>query len=224
MVVTGGTGGLGTGVVHALLEQGAEVHIPVLGREIPQEFEHAEHERVHLIRDVDLGEEAQAVEFFASVPAPCASIQLAGGFAMAELADTSQAELERMWRMNVLSCFLACREAVKRMREAGGGGRLVNVAARPALVPTGGMVAYATAKAAVAGLTQALAEELAGEQIWVNAIAPSIIDTPANRAAMPGAKHDEWPTPAQIAHTILALASPDNHCTRGAIVPVYGQS
>ncbi len=77
--------------------------------------------------------------------------------------------------------------------------------------------------AAVAALTQALAEELAGEAIWVNAVAPSIIDTPANRAAMPKAKHAQWPKPMAIAETIAFLAAPANLTTRGAIVPVYGQ-
>ncbi len=86
------------------------------------------------------------------------------------------------------------------------------------------MVAYAASKAAVAALTQALAEELASEGIWVNAIAPSIIDTPANRAAMPTADHDRWPKPAEIAETIAFLAAPENVTTRGAVVSVYGKS
>jgi NAD(P)-dependent dehydrogenase (short-subunit alcohol dehydrogenase family) len=106
-----------------------------------------------------------------------------------------------------------------------GGGRLVNVAARPALEwRTGaGMTAYTATKAAVAALTVALAEEVAKNGILVNAIAPSIIDTPANRNAMPKADHSAWPKPDQIARTIVYLASPENQVTRGAIVPVYGR-
>jgi NAD(P)-dependent dehydrogenase (short-subunit alcohol dehydrogenase family) len=103
-------------------------------------------------------------------------------------------------------------------------GRIVNVAARPALVPTGQMTAYAASKGAVAALTLSLAEELAESSIWVNAIIPSIIDTSANRAAMPDADHRAWPKPQEIAETVAFLASPQNAVTRGALVPVYGKS
>ena len=86
------------------------------------------------------------------------------------------------------------------------------------------MAPYTAAKAAVAALTQALAEEVAADGILVNAVAPSIIDTAANRAAMPKADHARWPKVEEIAATILFLASPDNRVTRGAVVPVYGRS
>ena len=86
------------------------------------------------------------------------------------------------------------------------------------------MVAYTASKAAVAALTVALSEEVAKEGILVNAVAPSIMDTPANRAAMPNANHATWPKVEEVAATILFLASPDNKVTRGAIVPVYGRS
>jgi NAD(P)-dependent dehydrogenase (short-subunit alcohol dehydrogenase family) len=123
-----------------------------------------------------------------------------------------------------VSCFLCCRAAVTAM--AGAGGRIVNVAARPALEwRTGaGMVAYAASKAAVAAATVALAEEVAKHGILVNAVAPSIMDTPANRAAMPKADHAPWPKVAEVAATIVFLASPANKVTRGAVVPVYGKS
>src|SRR5439155_11759055 len=123
--------------------------------------------------------------FYAALPALWASVHLVGGFAMAPVASTSLADFEKQWRLNVVTCFLGCREAVKAIRRGKDGGRIVNVAARPALVPTGGMIAYATAKAGVAAVTQALAAEVVAEAILVNAIVPSIIDTPANRGAMP---------------------------------------
>ena len=129
-----------------------------------------------------------------------------------------------MWRLNTLTCFLACREAVRAMRAAGAGGRLVNVAARPVLQPAADMTAYVAAKAGVAALTQALAVELAADRILVNAVVPSIIDTPANRAAMPRADYASWPKPAQIAETIAFLASEANGLTSGALVPVYGRA
>ncbi|KIG16991.1 Dehydrogenase [Enhygromyxa salina] len=224
VVVTGGTGALGAAVTAALVERGAKVQIPVLETEGDGAFDLGTHEHVELRYGVDLTDERAACNYFNEIPRPWATLNVAGGFSMAPLVETSFTEFEHMWRMNVVSCFLACRESVRRMRESDAGGRIVNVSARPALVPTAGMIAYAAAKSAVAAMTQALAEELASEKIWVNAVAPSIIDTPANRAAMPNAPHDRWPSPAAIAATILTLASPENHCARGAVVPVFGQS
>jgi NAD(P)-dependent dehydrogenase (short-subunit alcohol dehydrogenase family) len=143
---------------------------------------------------------------------------------MAKVADTSLADFEKQWRLNTVTCFLACREAVKVMRKSGRGGRIVNVAARPVVQPTGGMVAYVTAKAGVASLTQTLAAELLPENILVNAVIPSTIDTPANRASMPQADHTKWPTPAQLAETIVFLASEQNAVTSGTLVPVFGRA
>jgi NAD(P)-dependent dehydrogenase (short-subunit alcohol dehydrogenase family) len=109
---------------------------------------------------------------------------------------------------------------------ADAGGRIVNVAARPALEwRTGaGMTAYTASKAGVAALTAALAEEVVKAGILVNAVAPSIMDTPANRQAMPKADHTLWPKVEEVAATIAFLASPENRVTRGAVVPVYGKS
>ena len=132
--------------------------------------------------------------------------------------------------MNAMSAFLCSREAVRRIRSSGApdapppGGRIVNVSAKPALVPGSGVAAYAMSKAAVAALTTCLAEELKDESIWVNAVVPSIMDTAANRAAMPKADFDRWPKVEEVAASILFLASPANTSTRGALVPVYGRS
>ena len=97
---------------------------------------------------------------------------------------------------------------------------------RPPLAPRlgSGMVAYATSKAAVAAMTEALAQETSGEEIWINAVAPSVLDTPANRAAMPDADFSGWVAPKAVAEIIAFLASPDNQVTRGAVIPVYGGS
>jgi NAD(P)-dependent dehydrogenase (short-subunit alcohol dehydrogenase family) len=145
---------------------------------------------------------------------------------MAPIADTSFDDFQQMFSINTLTCFLCCREAVKKMRQfraTGYCGRIVNVAARPAVVPTGGMIAYSTSKAAVASLTRCLAEEIKADGILVNAVAPSIMDTPANRAAIPDGDYDRWPKVEQVAETIVYLASPTNAITSGALVPVYGQ-
>jgi len=205
VVVTGGKGALGGAVVALLEARGAVVHVPD-------------------IATVDLSSEAAATAYYAQLPPVWASIHLAGGFAMAPIADTSLADFEKQWRTNTVTCFLACREAVRAIRATGRGGRIVNVAARPVLVPTGGMTAYVAAKAGVAAITQALAAELRTENIQVNAVVPSVIDTPANRAGMPDADHASWPKPAELAEAIAYLASAQNALTSGALVPVYGRA
>jgi len=160
--------------------------------------------------------------FYGGLPPLWASIHLVGGFTAGAITGARLDDLDRMMRLNVHTCFLTCREAVIAMRRTGGGGRIVNVTARPAVTPAGGMIPYAASKAAVASITQSLAAEVSGERIWVNAVVPSIIDTPANRAAMPGADFTRWPKAGELAATITFLASPANQVTSGALVPVYG--
>ena len=206
VVVTGGRGGLGKGVVAALEARGANV---IVAPDPPE---------------LDLTNEASAAKFYASLPPLWASIHLAGGFAMKPITDTSLAEVEQQCRINTVTCFLSCREAVRRMRETGNGGRIVNVAARPAIAPVGGMAAYAAAKSGVASLTQSLAVELAADRILVNAVLPSIIDTPANRASMAKADHATWPKPAEIAEAVVFLFSPENTLTSGTLLPVFGRA
>lgn len=224
VVVTGGAGALGAAVVARLLDAGAVCHVPAFDDGEAERFPLAGRDGVRLNVAGDLADWDAVERFFAGIDGLWASIHLAGGFDMGEIADASPEIFGRQVSMNAATCYLCCRAAVASMRTTGNGGRIVNVSARPGLEPrTGaGMAAYAAAKAAVAALTQALAEEVAGEAIWVNAVAPSILDTPANRAAMPEADHDAWPGTAEVARTIVFLASPDNAVTRGAVVPVYG--
>jgi NAD(P)-dependent dehydrogenase (short-subunit alcohol dehydrogenase family) len=230
VVVTGGTGALGTAVVAGLRQAGAVCHVTNLVAAELDHFAHKNDAGVHVTSGVDLADEAAVARFYASLPPLWASIHIAGGFAMAPIAQTTAADFEAQFRMNTLSCFLCSRAAVGAIRarasSSGGapkGGRIVNVAARPGMEPRlgAGMVAYAASKGAVVTLTQALAEELAGEEIWVNAVAPSILDTAANRAAMPDAPYHRWVAPAALAELMIFLASPDNRVTRGAVVPVY---
>lgn len=224
--MTGGTGALGRAVVGKLLDAGATCHIPnFLAQELAG-FPHARHERVRITKNVDVADETAVGRFYAELPQLWASIHIAGGFAMAGIADTTAEQFGAQFRMNALTCFLCSREAVRKIRGTGKGGRIVNVAARPALEPRlgAGMSAYTAAKAAVAALTQSLGEELAPEGIWVNAVAPSILDTPANRAAMPKAEHAKWPKVEEVAEAIVFLASSANRIVRGAVVPVYGKT
>jgi len=219
VVITGGTGALGAAVVRRMLRASVVCHVTYVD---PAELERfAERDAVQLHR-VDCTVEAEVRAFYAALPPLAASIHLVGGFAMGKLADTTLAAFETMLRLNAFSAFLCCREAVARMRP--GGGRIVNVAARPAVEPTPGMVAYVTAKSAVAALTTALARELAPEGILVNAVLPSIMDTPQNRKAMPAADFTRWPKVEQVAEAIAFLAGQGNQLTSGALLPVYGRA
>ena len=233
IVVTGGTGALGRAVIAALRAAGAVCHVPNLIASELDGFPHLSDPGVHIARDVDVAEETAVRRFYQSLPPLWASVHLAGGFAMAPIAEMSAADFIAQFRMNALSCFLCSAAAVAAFRARqepgpGGlpGGRIVNVAARPALEPRlgAGMIAYTASKSAVAALTQALAQETTDEQIWVNAVAPSVLDTPANRVAMPDTDHRRWVSPADLAEVITFLASPGNRVTRGAVIPVYGGS
>jgi NAD(P)-dependent dehydrogenase (short-subunit alcohol dehydrogenase family) len=223
VVVTGGTGALGSVVVRNLLDAGATCTVPYIVEAEAQRYEHRSSKNVKLIRVPDLADEASVTEVYQDVT-PWGSIHIAGGFAMGNVAKTDKAALMAQLDTNLVSCFLCCRAAVNAMRA--GGGRIVNVAARPALEwrSGAGMTAYTVAKAGVAALTVALAEEVAKDGVLVNAVAPSIMDTPANRTAMPKADYAAWPKVEEVAATILFLASPENKVTRGAIVPVYGKA
>ena len=223
-VITGGAGALGTAVAEALIGAGAICHIPCFNEAEAQRFVLRDHKQVKLVIAGNLADEAAIERLYQSVGGPLwASIHLAGGFAAGPLRDASVATIRQQIDMNLMTCLLCCRAAIGAMT---GGGRIVNVAARPALEwrSGAGMVAYAAGKAAVAALTAALAEEVAKDGILVNAVAPSIMDTPANRAAMPKANYDLWPKVAEVAATIMFLASRENRVTRGGIVPVYGRS
>jgi NAD(P)-dependent dehydrogenase (short-subunit alcohol dehydrogenase family) len=223
VVITGGAGALGTAVVTALLDAGAFCHVPCFNEAEAQRFPLRENKQVTLTVAGDLADEAAVERAYQGISPLWASIHIAGGFAAAPLRDMSLTMLRQQLDMNFVSCALCCRAAVRAMTS---GGRIVNVSARAGLEwrSGAGMVAYAAGKTAVAALTAALAEEVAKDGILVNAVAPSIMDTQANRQAMPKADYALWPKVEEVAATIFFLASPDNRVTRGAIVPVYGKS
>ncbi len=224
VVITGGAGALGSAVVTALLDAGAVCHVPCLDDAEAERIRLRGHRNVIVSVSGSLADEAAVARAYQGIAPLWASIHIAGGFAAAPLRDTGAAALRQQVDINFVSCALCCRAAVRAM--AGSGGRIVNVAARPGLEwrSGAGMVAYTASKAAVAALTAALAEEVAKDGILVNAVAPSIMDTPANRAAMPKADYALWPKVEEVAATIVFLASPENRVTRGAVVPVYGKS
>ncbi len=219
VVITGGRGGLGPAVVDAFLAAGARCHLPVRGREAE-----AVRAGVSVSGGIDLTDEAAVTAYYDSLPALWASVHLAGGYAGRPIGELGLGDLRQQLDINLVTAFLCAREAVRNMRRVpGAGGRIVQVSSRAALVPAGGAIAYSVAKAGVDMLTAALAEEVKADGILVNAVAPSTIDTSANRQAMPTAKQDRWAAPADLAAAILWLASPANRLTSGAVVPVYGR-
>jgi NAD(P)-dependent dehydrogenase (short-subunit alcohol dehydrogenase family) len=223
VVITGGTGALGTAVVSSLLNAGARCVVPYRDENDIKAFAHRDHKQIALVAVKDLADEADVAKLYGT-EALWASIHIAGGYLWGAIGDTDTAALQKQIDMNFVSCFLCCRAAVKAMGK--NGGRIVNVAARQALEWRLGasQTAYAASKAAVAAFTVALSEVVAKDGILVNAVAPSIMDTPTNRKDMPKADFDKWPKVEEVAATIVFLASPDNRVTRGAVVPVYGKS
>ena len=155
VIVTGGSGFLGSAIVKALLDAGATCEVTWIDEKelarLPQ------HDRVRP-HQVNASDESSVTKFYAQFGDLWASIHTVGGFAMAPASQTSAEQFRNMFELNAVSCFLCSREAINAMRRGSAGGRIVNVAALPAAQPTGGMIAYSTSKAAVASITQSLAE------------------------------------------------------------------
>jgi NAD(P)-dependent dehydrogenase (short-subunit alcohol dehydrogenase family) len=224
VLVTGGTGALGTAVVHAFVDAGAHVTVSwvsererdaLLGGLGPSG------DRVRVER-ADVTDPESVATLCAASARPTGQLdvlaQLVGGFAFGPIAETDPKTWQRMLALNATSTFLCAREAVKRMRLQRRG-RIVTVAAMPAVNRgAADMSAYAASKAAVLNLTQSLAKELVADGITVNAIVPTTIDTPANRAAMPDADASTWLAPSAIAEVVLWLASESAGIVTGTAV------
>jgi NAD(P)-dependent dehydrogenase (short-subunit alcohol dehydrogenase family) len=226
VVVTGGTGALGTAVLDALLQAGAICHVPYRRETAMEHSPHRGSQRVKFVALEDLADDDVVGRYYGSLKNLWASIHLAGAYVAAPIAQSDKTLLEGQLDANLVSAYLCSRAAAMTFRRLGVGGRIVNVAARQALEHRlgSGSVAYTISKAAVAALTTALGAELAKEGILVNAVAPSIMDTPGNRAGQPNADFRSWPKVEDVAATILFLASPENTVTRGAVIPVYGSA
>jgi NAD(P)-dependent dehydrogenase (short-subunit alcohol dehydrogenase family) len=225
-IVTGGTGGLGTAVTERLLRDGWRVVVPWV---VESELERVtEHPQLVLVQ-ADLFDsdrvEATVARAAEDADRPLAAVaNLVGGFAMgARVHETPVEEFEAQLRLNLRPTYLVTRAAVPHML-AHGHGAIVNVSSRAAVQPFKGAAGYITAKAAVTAFTTALHAEYKADGIRANAIVPSVIDTPANRASMPNADHDKWPKPAEIADTVAYLLSDAAALVSGAAVPVYGRA
>jgi NAD(P)-dependent dehydrogenase (short-subunit alcohol dehydrogenase family) len=225
-IVTGGTGGLGSAVVARLLDDGWRVVVPWV---VESELERLEpRDRLELIQ-ADLFDPDAVAEVVASAVADASAplrglVNLVGGFAAGERVDKTPIEdFEKQFRLNLRPTYLMVQAAVPRMIAADGGS-IVCVGTRAAVQPFSGAAGYIASKAAVIAFSHAVAVEYRDDGVRCNSILPSVIDTPANRAAMPKADHDRWVTPAEIAGVIANLLSADSSPVSGAAIPVYGRA
>jgi NAD(P)-dependent dehydrogenase (short-subunit alcohol dehydrogenase family) len=228
-IVTGGTGGLGAAVVGRLLDDDWRVVVPWV-------VEH-ELDRV-VLRDgldliqADLFEPRAVAHVIAAAAANRGAplrglVNLVGGFAVGgRVHETPIEEFEQQFRLNVRSTYLMIQAVLPPMLENDppDRGAIVCVGTRAALQPFRGAAGYISSKAAVIALAQAVAVEYKDDLIRCNAVLPSVIDTPANRSAMPKADPGRWVKPAQIAGVIAHLLSPDSEPINGAAIPVYGRA
>ena len=222
VVVSGGTGGLGSAVTATLLEAGWQVVVPyVEERELARVKEHP---RLTLI-EADLFDPDAAAAVVARANEPLgALVNLVGGFASGgRVHETPIEDFERQFRLNLRPAYLLCHTALPRMLAAGGGS-IVCVSTRAALRPFSGAAGYIASKAAVLAFVDALAAEYTNDGVRVNAILPSVIDTPGNRADQPDADHSRWVKPEQIAEVIRFLCSDESVAIGGAHIPVYGRA
>ena len=219
IAITGGHGALGQAVLSAARNTGLKIAVidHAMGNPVPQ--------GVLALGGVDLTDPKQAEGAITSVISRFGRLDvllnIAGGFVWQTVDDAAPA-WDRMHALNVSTALNASRAALPYLKTSDEG-RIINIGSAAALKPGAGMGAYGAAKAGVHALTQALAEELKSTRVTVNAVLPSIIDTPANRKDMPDADPAAWVAPADLAAVILFLASPESRAMTGALVPVTGR-
>lgn len=218
IAVTGGLGALGGAVVAHLRAQGARVAVLDFASAVDLGMD------VLVIGGLDVAEPDAVGAAMAQVLARFGSldglVNIAGGFRWETLEGGALDTWDLLYRRNVRSAVASSQAALPHLQA---GGRIVNVGALGAVKAGAGMGAYAASKAGVMRFTEALAEELKDRGITVNAVLPSIIDTPANRADMPDADFSRWVTPAALAEVIVFLLGPAASAVTGALIPVAGR-
>ena len=225
IVVTGGFGALGSGVAAAAADRGASVAVLDVA---PVRACLAERlgPNALFLGGIDLSSPEGAQKAMGAVKANFgrldALLNIAGGFQWETLEDGTAESWDRMYALNLKTALNAWKAALPYLLESGAG-RIVNVGAQSALHAAAGLGPYAASKSAVHRLTESLADELKLKGVTVNAVLPSIIDTPANRRDMPKADFARWVSPADLAAVILFLASDEAKAVTGALIPVSGR-
>ena len=222
VLVTGGTGGLGAAVTQAFLDDGWRVVVPWIAE---RELERVErHDRLELVQADLFDPDAVAGVVAAAGPSLRAAVNLVGGFAVHDrIHETPIETFEEQLRLNLRPTYLVSAAVIPTLLQAGGGA-IVCVSSRAARQPFPGAAGYVVSKAAVLALVDALDTEYRKDRVRVNAVLPSVIDTPFNRRSMPDADFDTWVDPEEIARVIRFLCSDDASATSGAHLPVYGQA
>lgn len=226
VLLAGGTGGLGLGVTPTVLARGAEVVIPYANaQELDRLKSHLPPADLARIRCIyaDLRDETRVEQMINDLDRVDVLIQLVGGFSMGATHEYAFAQWKQDFDLNLNITFLLCKHSLRKMREHGYG-RIVTIGSRGAVEPGGQLAAYCASKAGVVALTQAIAAETKGLNITANCVLPSVIDTPANRAAMGNDQADQWVKPESLAEVICFLASEAARDVRGAVIPVYGNA
>jgi NAD(P)-dependent dehydrogenase (short-subunit alcohol dehydrogenase family) len=226
VLVTGGSGALGSAITRRLLAEGAVVCVPWIVEAERQRLEAsvdgAARPRL-MVERCDVGDDAAMGALVARVRERHGRIDVlvtaVGGFAMGGLVDTDRATWDAQMHLNLTTAYVACRAVVPGMLAAGGG-RVVAIASRAVVPPAGGFIAYTVSKAGVIALVQALAQETKGRGVTVNAVLPSTMDTPANRAAMPDADPKTWTPVEAVADGVAYLAGESAAHVTGTLLAI----
>lgn len=224
VLITGGSGGLGTAVTALFLEREAQVTVPVANERQQAYLRKALGDNVQRVAQphADLLDEASVQRMIDGMERVDAVVHLVGGFALGATDTFALDDFRQQLDLNVITAFLVIKHALRRMKEAGYG-RIVTVGSRAALEPGAQMAAYSAAKAAVVAMTRSVADEVCELDITANTVLPSVIDTPANRAAMGEDEAHKWVAPRRLAEAIAWLASEGAGDLRGAAVRIYGR-
>jgi NAD(P)-dependent dehydrogenase (short-subunit alcohol dehydrogenase family) len=224
IIVTGAAGNVGSALANLLASRGARVAAVDTSRDRLEAVTGALEGSGHLaLSGYDLTDAAASAALIAKVQSTCGRLDgvgtTVGGFAMAKLSDAALDQWDAMFNLNVKTTWNIYRAAVPAIRQSGGGA-LVAIGSAAGLRGSAEMAAYSATKSAVLRLTESLADELRGDRIRVNAVLPTTIDTPQNRASMPGADMSRWVQPSEVAEAMSFLLSNAASGVTGALLPV----
>jgi NAD(P)-dependent dehydrogenase (short-subunit alcohol dehydrogenase family) len=227
ILLTGGTGGLGSGVTSIALSQGAaSITIPYIKSEEVERLKGflsaTDLGRIRFV-EANLLDERSVEKLINGMDRVDATIHLVGGFSMGKTHEYQYEQWRKDFDLNLSTTFLICKHSLRRMLDQQYG-RIVTIGSRGAVEPGGQLAAYCASKAGVVALTQSIADETKGTNITANVVLPSVIDTPANRQAMGAEKADQWVKPESLGQVICFLASEAAKDLRGAVIPVYGSA